>query len=771
MKELRHPHPHVDPRQPRNNASIGTNPPVFTWSPMDDEWEFRLVVSDDPAFGNCVIDLGDLATPMFLPESALESGVYFWKWYQDEFESEVFSFTISKDCVRLEIPPSAQWSERICGEHPRMLIRPDEVDAIRESRHNERSAMWAALKQVADEALTQPVRLRQPKYTQDSGDNYYAWSASHAEITRQTRRFMATTQLLALAYLVSGETEYGEAAVDRLETICVWDPIGSTHITTNDEAHMAVIRHGSLIYDWVYDLFSDIGKKRVRDHLRKRGQITFEYMNKRSMYGIQRFDSHSSREVVYLGLLAIALHSEVPETGEWLEWLRPSLGGIWPIWGDDDGSWAEGHIDSLTDVGAMALFASALKTATNIDLFQRPFWKNHAEWCYACFPPNSEWIGFGDHSQPRSHTWQQNADHIEMIARQVGLPGYADHVARVREEATDPRHADSNELPYVNPIRYLSTLPAMDSEPTDRNNMLWAFSDTGWAAIRTSPDDLARDVGLIFRSSPYGSVSHSHANNNDFVIHVAGRTMVMPSGYYDGFASPHHINWIWHTKSHNCVTLSDASQLMRSYDSIGMVEHDFENEHLVYLRGNADASYSRQAAKCRRHVIYLKSHGCFVIVDEFEALSGIYSALQWNLHSWSEFQVDEANRQFVCERDGRKLTGHFLFHNHAYFTQNQGWDPEPVLPDDTKPTAQYNLRFTPSVGFPRRVNLGVVLCPEYGDMTASPLNIARDGDVEVCNFDNEDFVAINPGYSFEYRGISSNAVCLLYLAGETYEIV
>jgi hypothetical protein len=35
------------------------------------------------------------------------------------------------------------------------------------------------------------------------------------------------------------------------------------------------------------------------------------------------------------------------------------------------------------------------------------------------------------------------------------------------------------------------------------------------------------DVALIFRSSPFGAVSHSHANNNDFILHVGGHAPIL----------------------------------------------------------------------------------------------------------------------------------------------------------------------------------------------------------------------------------------------------
>ena len=67
--------------------------------------------------------------------------------------------------------------------------------------------------------------------------------------------------------------------------------------------------------------------------------------------------------------------------------------------------------------------------------------------------------------------------------------------------------------------------------------MLKVFPTVGWVALRTKLEaefDGAGDVAFVFRSSPLGSISHSHANNNDFILHVGGRVMAMPSGFYGG---------------------------------------------------------------------------------------------------------------------------------------------------------------------------------------------------------------------------------------------
>ena len=87
MKHHRHPHPHVDPRQPRNGARPGTNPPVFAWKPFGSEKSFDLIVARDRALSDVCFELKNLHDPVHLPDKALAPGRYWWKWMTGRVES------------------------------------------------------------------------------------------------------------------------------------------------------------------------------------------------------------------------------------------------------------------------------------------------------------------------------------------------------------------------------------------------------------------------------------------------------------------------------------------------------------------------------------------------------------------------------------------------------------------------------------------------------------------------------------------------------------
>lgn len=770
MRSARHPHRHVDPRQPRQDARPRTNPPVFAFKPPPEAQRFRIVVARDEAMKDIVCDWKDLAEPLCLPERAFVPGRYFWTWRAEGAEDvEVFRFEIPPDAVTLEVPPVRVWLRHLPKSHPRTYIRREALGALRDSRSGPRAALWKDLQADAEELLQQPHEIEEPPFLPDWSVDYKAAFAAWYKILFDSRRFAAGAETLGLAYLASGEERYGRAACRRLASLSRWDPAGSSHIEHNDEAHMSLLWHGPQAIDFAWDCFTDEERALVIDQFRRRGQITFEHMHGKRSYGVTRFDSHAGREIVFLAQIALVLHEHIPEAEQWLDWLRPVLCGIWPIWAGDDGGWAEGPSYAQAYVGIMTQFATSLKQGAGIDLYKRPFWKGHAEWRRWIYPSYGEWYGFGDHTERWGASLAAGADLVETIDRQLGGAGFGPYVAELRKAAETAPTPEERKRSGVSAQCYLLDPASAGAEAAPDANVLKVFPTAGWAAIRTDFADPAKDLAFFFRSSPYGSVSHSHANHNDFILHAGGKVLAMPSGYYDGYGSRHHAHWVWHTKSHNCLTLSDAPQIMRSSEARGAVEHPYEDAALAYLCGNADTAYADRALRCRRHVVFLKTHGCFVLLDEFRAKPGLASAVQWNLHSWSRFETDEAARTFRAAREGSVLEGHVLLHKNGFFSQSEGFDP---LPEREKPSdqwlPQFHLRFTLQ-GYVEKANLAVLLCPGHAGRPPAAVAARHEGGTELAAI-GDDRVLVNQGKGIDAENFQSSALAVVYAGGRQYEI-
>jgi hypothetical protein len=338
MKEYRHPHPHKDPRQPRDNTRPRTNPPVFAWLPGPDMHQYRLTVARDAAFSDLCVDEVIADQPVFLPEQAFAPGTYYWRWSADAAAGEVFSFEITPDAVVLEVPSAGEWLRRLPASHPRIYLRPEDVDELRQSRNGIRAQQWAQLKAIADEVLDEKHEIAEPPFLPDPHADYEAWYEVWGGILWNSRRFVRGAEILALAWLAGGDEQYARAACERMASISRWDPDGSSYLSHNDEAHMAVIWDGTKVCDWVWDIFTDEQRESVIAQFKRRGEITYEHMHNQGSYGVTRFDSHAGREIVFLGLIGLVFHEHIPEARQWLDWLRPVLCGIWPIWAADDGA-------------------------------------------------------------------------------------------------------------------------------------------------------------------------------------------------------------------------------------------------------------------------------------------------------------------------------------------------------------------------------------------------------------------------------------------------
>ncbi len=171
MQESRHPHPHIDPRQPRDGTQPGTNPPVLVWKPPQPGGNSRLVVARDSALRDRVLDL-ELAESAYLPESAFPPGRYYWQWSNGDAAGEMFSFEITPEATVLEVPAAAEWLRRFGSRHPRIWIRAEQVEELRASRIGVRAQLWPQLQASADRLLDEPHNLAEPPFLPDWEQSY-----------------------------------------------------------------------------------------------------------------------------------------------------------------------------------------------------------------------------------------------------------------------------------------------------------------------------------------------------------------------------------------------------------------------------------------------------------------------------------------------------------------------------------------------------------------------------------------------------------------------
>jgi len=211
------------------------------------------------------------------------------------------------------------------------------------------------------------------------------------------------------------------------------------------------------------------------------------------------------------------------------------------------------------------------------------------------------------------------------------------------------------------------------------------FSGAGLVAMHSDLADPKNDAWLVMRSSPFGSISHGHADQNAFCIEAFGEALAVPSGYYPWYGSPHHENWTRETKAKNCITIDGGlGQTKRSWDANGRIVRFATNERYDYALGDATPAYSGRLTKCLRHVVHLRP-GVFVIVDELEAPKPV--TFEWWLHALDQMQVDEGKREALVRRGDARLLVSFIQPQELVLTQTDQFTPPP---EDKKPN-QWHL--------------------------------------------------------------------------------
>ena len=196
------------------------------------------------------------------------------------------------------------------------------------------------------------------------------------------------------------------------------------------------------------------------------------------------------------------------------------------------------------------------------------------------------------------------------------------------------------------------------------------FRGVGWAGLHSNLANADSDTFMLFKSSPYGSVSHSHGDQNGFAIMKGGTPLAIPSGHYGpSYGQPHHANWTRSTKANNCILVNGEGQVLRSDKASGNIVKFEDKKGYTYLLGDAAPAYVGKLTKCLRHILFLRP-GIFLMLDELEAPEE--STFQWMLHALEEMEIE--GNQVVSTRKNARLSSWVSSSDGLKFSQTDKFD-------------------------------------------------------------------------------------------------
>jgi hypothetical protein len=725
MKEHRSNSPLVDTRRPLDGTHVDFNPPGFVWRPVEGAEHYEIIIA--PLGGGIDRVYRVEGRCLWVCPDPLERGTYVWRWRalgggQDDIWSEPFTFQVSDQTAEMRIPTGKDLVGRLSGR-PRHLITEKRLDSFRKDCHSgSRKAEWEALKTEAASRLGLDFTMTEPPFLPNRSKEHDAWGQIFKEAMSGSRQMGQDAQLFALVYLIDQDERFGRAATDRLLEFARWDVDGSTSTFHNNEPHMSVINLGPRAYDWIYEFMTVEERGLVREALRLRGNQTLERF-RRFNYGVTGTDNHSGRLLGFLGEAGIVLAGECEDVEAWFDFILPTTVAMYPWWGGREGGWAQGVSYSSTYCYLYYHFIFALREIGNVDFYKKAWFRNHGEWRLMCVPPNAYLVPFGDGRTAGRNSVISSWGIQRHLGRIYGDKRFLHHADQILE-AAGGSIIESRGL--FAPLSFLTDEVKAPEAPLPKSAAS-LFEDVGWLATRADLLDPDDDVRFMMRSSTYGSESHSHADQNSFVIEAYGEPLAVPSGLYNLYSSPHHHGWTRQTKAHNAVTFDGAGQIARDAEAVGRFTGFYTDDRLTYARGDASLAYGSRVSRSTRSVIVVGGRLIFVIDEMVPSSEAMWT---WHLHSIKPMKVFAELKTVRLVYDRAALDVVLCHENELTLRTFEGWqyppfgfESESEIPEEA---ARYHLDVT-SIMPVRRDVLVTVLAPRRIDQDPVPIESLSDG--------------------------------------------
>jgi hypothetical protein len=643
--------------EPPDQHTARINPPGFSWLTMESVDAYRFILKSKES-GKTIIRELIQDDNVFVPSQTLEPGEYQWLVEALDSKSNVvatrrpYELVVPAGLIKQPKPDIVNLIDTLPETHPRLIFLDQFLPDFRATLQTTRRKAWKRLKATADANLDIPAPAP-PTYDQYDIDTQYAMRRlAYQEYYRNVRPVIdEALQALSLAWLMTEDKKYAIAAKRILLRIASWDPFGITSSQHGgfDEVGLSLARCTHRAYDWLYNFLSEEEREFVRQNCIQRARDTFERVGIKRPFHQRPGSSHDGRLIGYLGEQALVLADEAPdeEVREWLDYSLEAFMTVYPHWGSYDGGWAEGMDYGPRYSMFITPWIEALRAVSQIDLWQRPFFRNIRHFFTYCMRPNAEQKPFGDGAEIG----------LDVPSRRtVALWAYLNLHAERFDDPVSAWWADQLLLPeryYYYPVipmvpRVVEDIPVPKLSATAKY-----FSDVGWVAMHSDFSDLQNDIFMLFKSSPYASISHSHANQNAFHVSVGGRALAIASGYYGPvYGMPHHANWTRATKANNAILVNGKGQTIRDFTATGDIVDFNHQTSTTYVCGNATASYKGLLEKCVRHVVFVRP-GVFVMLDDLKAPKP--STFQWLLHTLEPMEVDSDNQEILSRRKGAWL--------------------------------------------------------------------------------------------------------------------
>ena len=632
--------------RPREGQSLSITPPGLAWYPAKGVHAYRVKIYDEN--NRTAYDQKIGAETVHLPHKILDPGQYHWDIHALDQNGKMLAkrgsmeFKISEGATEFPWIDPQEILDRIPVDHPRVQFVRSDLTNIRNGLKKENSKIWDYIKSQAEANLDTdpPIRptyhlLEDPRQRRLEYGKYFHYF--RGKIDR-------ALYYLSLAFLFSEEEHYARAAKRILMEVADWpthdEDVSSVSAKWGDEAGLSMSRIAHKAYDWLYDSFSTGERLKVLKMCEERAWQTHRRLV-RKQYLTYPGESHDTRMIAYLSGMAVAMKGESEGAKTWLEFSLKALTTTYPHWAGYQGGWAQGVAYGVWYNHFYIPAFDALEKSAGYSLWKRPFFTKFRQFYLYCTSPLAKMGPFGDAAE--------RGGPGSIPASYANLMHY--HAQRFDDPYTAWWVAQVGNGQEVNGADNLIFSKKINPKPPNDIPQSKVFEGVGWAGLHSALAEPAEDTFMLFKSSPYGSVSHSHGDQNSFAIMKGGVSLTIPSGYYGpSYGMPHHAEWTRSTKANNCILVNGEGQSLRDAQASGSIEKFVDETGYTYLIGNATPAYRGKLTLFKRHVLFLRP-GIFLMLDELEAPET--ATFQWMMHSFDKMQI--ADNHITIQHEQARL--------------------------------------------------------------------------------------------------------------------
>lgn len=653
---------------PQQGHTLYLNPsPLIVPAEMRKAEFLQFELSQDIGFASDkTIQSKPLPWCFFNPHRVLEEGKWYWRFRSVETTgdalpwSETHTFVVSKEIPQFVTPGFETFYSNLPKGFPRIYCFMEK------------------------ELATTPGHVKtNPEYKEiiNRGkiglDNDFENDANPLNVAGQMGQMC---NYLYTAYRTTGDKVYADKMLSYTRALIStpFTPKKADDFYCGDVLYL--LTH---TYDACYDLLGEDEKEKI-------GKLIFEIVPLH--HDVQRkgkvenhiFENHywqrAFREMLQIGLLFAETNDKAKEMLEYCYELwtaRAPASGF-----NHDGEWHNGQGYFDTNIKTLWYVPQLFSYMTGTDFLQHPFYRNLGKAMVYTWPPRSMSAGFGDGNERQKVPTRQRAALADFLARETGDP-YAVWYAR----ECNNFYSDF-EMRMYRVANYKKTYPASPPLPADATPAIW-LEDTGEMMAHSDIRRYRENLFLSFRSSPFGSGSHTLSDQNSFNLHFRGVPVYRSSGYYLNFSDAHNIMSYRHTRAHNTIlvdgigqpfttraygkmvrvlngknisyALGDASNAYCGVSEYPMWEKNFEAAN---LEQSVENGFGETPLKTYRRHIFLLHPDVVLIFDELEADKPV--RWDWLLHSPVKFTINDKQNILTTRNDEKKFASVAqLFSNSA----------------------------------------------------------------------------------------------------------